>query len=187
MHERESKNMSVCARLFEGDRHTFIYGSRAARVCVPDVILASSEMTRPVAGLPESVAVHLPPALTERRVPIWSSLQVKVTQLLQVCTHNLRESKSIYNTGFISGQQLTFSSHHVFKGEGDVLKLFVLSPQQPKPEIFISSYQIDVNDSLCLHLVSVYKQDFVDSEGEQHVQEEDFVAPDDPLLLCLLV
>ncbi len=36
-------------------------------------------------------------------------------------------------------------------------------------------------------LVSVHKQDLVDGEWKQHVQEEDLVAPDDPLLLGLLV
>lgn len=46
---------------------------------------------------------------------------------------------------------------------------------------------------LCLHsymwanLVSIHEQDLVDGQREQHVQEEDLIAPDDPLLLRLLV
>lgn len=58
---------------------------------VPDVVFASGEVARPVAGLPEAVAVHLPPALAEWSVTVRSSLEVEVTQLLQVCTHNLKE------------------------------------------------------------------------------------------------
>lgn len=37
------------------------------------------------------------------------------------------------------------------------------------------------------NLISVHKQDLVHRKRKQHVQEEDLVAPDDPLLLCLLV
>lgn len=56
---------------------------------LPDVIFASSEVTGPVAGLPEAEAVHLSPALTERCVAIRRSFKVKVTELLQVGTHYL--------------------------------------------------------------------------------------------------
>lgn len=59
---------------------------------VPDVVFASSEVARPVSRFPEAIPVHLPAALAERRVTVRSSLQVEVTQLFQVCAHNLKES-----------------------------------------------------------------------------------------------
>jgi len=62
-------------------------------VCVPDVVFASSEVTRPVARLPEAEAVHLPPALAERRVAVRRPLQVEVAQLLQVRPHDLEERR----------------------------------------------------------------------------------------------
>lgn len=37
------------------------------------------------------------------------------------------------------------------------------------------------------NLVSIHKQDLVHGERKQHIQEQDLVAPDDPLLLRLLV
>ena len=37
------------------------------------------------------------------------------------------------------------------------------------------------------YLVSIHKNDLLDAEREEHVQEEDLVAPDKPLLLCLCV
>lgn len=57
------------------------------------MVFASGEVTRPVAGLPEAVAVHLPPALAERSVTVRRSLQVEVPQLLQVCSYNLNERR----------------------------------------------------------------------------------------------
>lgn len=38
-----------------------------------------------------------------------------------------------------------------------------------------------------MYLVGVHKQELVDDQREEHVQEEDLVAPDDALLLRLLV
>ena len=35
------------------------------------------------------------------------------------------------------------------------------------------------------HLVAVTEDDFAQVEGEQHVQEQDLVGPDQPLLVCL--
>ena len=35
------------------------------------------------------------------------------------------------------------------------------------------------------HLVAVTEDDLAQVEGEQHVQEQDLVGPDQPLLLCL--
>lgn len=67
--------------------------SERSSVCAPDVVFAPSQVARPVTGLPEAVAIHLPPALTERSVTIWRPLQVKVAQLLQVCSHNLKQNK----------------------------------------------------------------------------------------------
>lgn len=61
---------------------------------LPDVVFASRQVAGPVARLPEAVAVHLPAALAERRVAIRRPLQVKVTQLLQVCANNLEERMS---------------------------------------------------------------------------------------------
>ena len=66
---------------------------RPSEPSVPDVVFASGEVARPVPRLPEAIAVHLPAALAERSVPVWRSLQVEVTQLLQVCAHNLIERK----------------------------------------------------------------------------------------------
>lgn len=63
-------------------------------VCVPDVVFAPGEMARPVARLPEAISVHLPAALAERSVAVRRPLQVEVTQLLQVCSHNLTEREA---------------------------------------------------------------------------------------------
>lgn len=60
---------------------------------LPDVVFASSEVARPVSGLPEAVSVHLPAALAEWSVSVRSSLQVEVTQLLQVCAHDLKQRR----------------------------------------------------------------------------------------------
>ena len=37
------------------------------------------------------------------------------------------------------------------------------------------------------HLIRIHKQELVDNQWEQHIQEEDLVTPDDALLLSLLV
>lgn len=37
------------------------------------------------------------------------------------------------------------------------------------------------------HLISIHKEELVNNQREKHVQEEDLVAPDDSLLLRLLV
>ena len=63
------------------------------RLALPDVVLASSQVTGPVARFPEAVAVHLPPAFAEGRVAIGRPLQVKVTQLLQVSADYLRTDR----------------------------------------------------------------------------------------------
>lgn len=71
--------------------------ARSSTWCLPDVVFTSCEVARPVAGLPEAVAVHLPPALAERSVTVRCSLQVEVTQLLQVCSHNLKETQELFS------------------------------------------------------------------------------------------
>lgn len=37
------------------------------------------------------------------------------------------------------------------------------------------------------HLISIHKEDLVNSKRKQHIQKQDLIAPDDPLLLRLLV
>ena len=69
-------------------------GAPSLCVRLPDVISAAGEVTRPVARLPEAVAVHLSPALAERGVTVRSSLQVEVTQLLQVRPDDLQEDEA---------------------------------------------------------------------------------------------
>ncbi len=56
---------------------------------LPDVVSASCQVTGPVARLPETVSIHLSSAFTERRITVRRSLQIKITQLLQVCANYL--------------------------------------------------------------------------------------------------
>lgn len=53
-----------------------------------------------------------------------------------------------------------------------------------KPDLFSTDYQQPVFRA---HLISIYKQELVNNQWEKYIQEEDLVAPDDPLLLCLLM
>lgn len=53
-----------------------------------------------------------------------------------------------------------------------------------KPDPFSTDYQQPVFRA---HLISIYKQELVNNQWEKYIQEEDLVAPDDPLLLCLLM
>lgn len=62
----------------------------------PDVVFASSKVARPVTRLPEAISIHLPSTLAERSVTVRSAVQVEVTQLLQVSSHDLwREEEEI--------------------------------------------------------------------------------------------
>lgn len=91
--------------------------------CLPDVVFTSCEVARPVAGLPEAVAVHLPPALAERSVTVWRSLQVEVTQLLQVCSHNLKETHQLFSRLKVIENP---ENHHIYVSNDKILNMFVM-------------------------------------------------------------
>lgn len=60
---------------------------------IPDMVFPVAEVRGPVAALPEAVPVHVPAAVAEWRVAVWSSLQVQIPQLLQVGPDDLREPR----------------------------------------------------------------------------------------------